>query len=101
MFGKSDRNALEPPALASDKSAREVLRVWVKPEWSQMQVALLTNHSDPAVWGIALADIARHVAKAYELSGTVPENEALSRIKQLIDAEWTAPTDMPEGKLRE
>jgi len=101
MFGRSKLNSLEPPALASDKSAREVLRMWVRPEWSRMQVALSTNHPDPAVWGIALVDIARHVAKAYELAGTVPENEALRRIKQLIDAEWTAPTDMPEGRLRE
>lgn len=101
MFKKRDRNSLDPPALASQAEAREVLRVWITPEWSKMQVALLTHAPDPATWGIVLADIARHVAKAYELAGTVPENEALSRIKKLLDAEWNAPTDMPEGKLLE
>ena len=101
MFGKTNRNSLEPPLLAGDKSAQEILRVWVAPEWAQMQVALLTHHSDPAVWGVALVDIARHVAKAYELAGSLSENDALSRIRQVFDAEWSAPTDLPEGKLRE
>jgi len=101
VFRKRSHNSLEPPSIASNAEAREILRAWVTPDWSKLQVSLLTHHSDPAVWGIALVDIARHVAKAYELSGSVSENEALARIKRLIDAEWKVPTDMPEGRLLE
>jgi hypothetical protein len=66
-----------------------------------MAVALETNHPDPSVWGIALVDIARHAAKAYALNGAISESDALVRIKQLFDAEWSSPTELPEGKLQE
>jgi hypothetical protein len=64
-----------------------------------MAVALMKDHPDPSVWGIALVDIARHAAKAYALDGGISESEALRRIKQLFDAEWSSPTEMPEGRL--
>lgn len=66
-----------------------------------MQVSLLTHNPDPHAWGIALVDIARHAAKAYALSGQFSENEALQKINQVFDAEWDAPTDFPEGRLKE
>ena len=62
-------------------------------------MSLSVHHSDPSVWGVALADIARHVAKAYALEAAIPENDVLRRIKQFIDAEWGMPTDLPEGHL--
>jgi hypothetical protein len=101
VFGNNKRHALDPPDLSSDKDAREILRVWVKPEWSKMGVALQTANPDPGVWGIALVDIARHAAKAYALNGTTSESAALLRIRELFDAEWSSPTEMPEGRLRE
>jgi Domain of unknown function (DUF5076) len=100
LFSRTMKNALTPPELAKEAGSAEVLRVWVRKDWSQMQVALTTHHEDPAVWGIALADAVRHVAKAYALSGFVSENEALDRIKLTFDAEWSAPTDSPEGRLK-
>jgi len=101
MFGSRKPNALEPPDLATERESREILRVWVRPGWSKMSVALLPDSRDPSLWGIALVDIARHVAKAYALDGVASENDALARIKQVFDAEWGAPTEMPEGRLRE
>jgi hypothetical protein len=101
VFTKRQRNALDPPALASAPEAREILRVWVTPQWQRMEVALTLGHSDPSVWGIALADIARHAAKAYALNSKMSENEALTRIKQVFDAEWSSPTELPEGRLRD
>jgi len=73
--------------------------MWVKPEWSQVQVALQTAHPDPAAWGIAIVDIARHAAKAYGLNGSFAEDAALARIKQALDAEWSSPTYVPTGHL--
>lgn len=75
--------------------------MWVKPQWSQVEVTLQTASPDPAAWGIALADIARHAAKAYALNGTMPEEVALRRIKQVFDAEWASPTYAPTGRLAE
>jgi hypothetical protein len=75
--------------------------MWVKPKWSQVEVALLTASPEPAVWGIALVDIARHAAKAYALNGNLPEEVALARIKEGFDAEWSSPTYVPTGRLSE
>jgi hypothetical protein len=75
--------------------------MWVKPEWAQVEVALQTAHPDPAAWGLALVDIARHAAKAYALNGTLQEDAALARIKQAFDAEWSSPTYVPTGRLVE
>jgi hypothetical protein len=69
--------------------------------WSHMQFALQTRHDDPTVWGILLADIARDAAKAYELNGKCSENDALRRMRQVFDAEWSSPTELPEGFLRD
>jgi len=99
VFFKAKQHALDPPEISSNSDAREILRVWVMPEWSKMQVALMTASPKPALWGIALVDIARHVAKAYALNGTCTEDAALAQIKQLFDAEWGSPTDLPEGTL--
>ena len=101
MFGSRNKYALELPEMASHPDAREVLRVWALPEWSKVQVSLVTASPDPGVWGIALVDIARHVAKAYALNGATSENAALVRIKELFEAEWSSPTEMPTCRLSE
>jgi hypothetical protein len=98
---KTSKQQLAPPPLANERDASEVLRAWILPDWSRMQVALQTQHDDPAVWGILLADVARHAAKAYELNGKYSENDALRRIRQVFDAEWSSPTELPEGFLRD
>jgi len=95
MFGKRpSTQRLEPPPLASNREAVEILRVWAAPNDAQ-QVTLRTNWSDPAVWGLLLVDIARHAALAYEREGRDP-TETLARIREGFDAEWATPTDKPE-----
>lgn len=101
MFGKKKDLSLDPPDLASQSDAAEILRLWVKPHWDQLQVSLVPHHPDPSVWGIALVDVARHVAKAYSLKHGIPEDQALQRIKAVFDAEWGSPTELPEGHLRD
>ena len=101
MFSRTPKNALETPQLAQEDGSTEILRMWVRKDWSRMQVSLFTHHHDPAAWGIAFADAIRHVAKAYALNGKISENDALVRIKQMFDAEWGAPTVWPEGRLKQ
>lgn len=94
MFGKKKpANELDPPPIASDGKALEVLRVWAKPGHPQ-QLSLQTTWSDPAAWGLLLADIAKHAAKAYATQGE-DEIATFERIREGLVAEWTSPTDEP------
>jgi hypothetical protein len=100
LFSRTPKNALATPELAKEEGSAEILRMWVRKDWSRLQVSLTIHHDNPAVWGIALADAMRHVAKAYALKGAMSENDALVKIKRVFDAEWGAPTDFPEGRLK-
>jgi hypothetical protein len=92
VFGKrTPTNTLEPPPIAADENAVEVLRVWAAPGSAQ-QYAICTTWKDPGAWGLLLVDVARHAAQAYGNEGQDPST-ALARIRELFDAEWAAPTD--------
>lgn len=94
MFEKKRRRDLEPPPIASSNSqAVEVLRVWAAPGQPQ-QLTLRTMWKDAGAWGLLLVDIARHAAKAYANEGH-NATEVLARIQQLMDAEFSHPTDQP------
>ncbi len=90
MSGKA-RNELTPPPNAKNASAVEVLRVWAEPGAAQ-QLVLQTTWKEPGAWGLLLADIARHAARAYTAEG-MSEAQALDRILRLFRAEFAAPTD--------
>ena len=94
MFGKKPIRELEPPPIANtDSQAVEVLRVWAAPGQPQ-QLTLRTTWKDAGAWGLLLADIARHAANAYANEGH-NRAEVLSKIRQLLDAEFSRPTDNP------
>lgn len=97
IFGRKQKELQKPP-ISREAGSFEILRVWGGENLPQ-QYALNTTWNDPGAWGLVLADIARHVAKAYGNSGDIPEQEALLRIKQFFDAEWCSPTDEPEKLL--
>jgi hypothetical protein len=94
MFGKKPIRELDPPPIANSNShAVEVLRVWAAPGLPQ-QLTLRTTWKDAGAWGLLLADIARHAANAYANEGQ-NRAEALGKIRQLLDAEFSRPTDNP------
>jgi hypothetical protein len=45
-----------------------------------------------------LVDIARHAAKAYAKEGQDPA-VVLARIREMFEAEWSAPTDAPSDLM--
>lgn len=94
MLGKTS-SELDKPPVAREKGAAEILRVWGGDDLPQ-QYSLRTTWGDPGAWGLLLVDIAKHAARAYSASGGMTESVALARIKELFDAEWSAPTDVPE-----
>jgi len=76
-----------PPAVDDAEQAIELARIWAV-DGSQHVTINVHLWKDPAAWGMMLVDFARHVADAYSESG-MTEEEALSRIKAGLDAEWT------------
>ena len=55
--------------------------------------------SDPAAWGIFLADMLRHISLAYEQAYAVPREDVLKTILHMFKAEIEAPTDLPRGAI--
>jgi hypothetical protein len=83
-----------PDAAKQDAKARELIRVWAA--CGKQHIVLATKTwDDPAVWGIVLVDLARHLAKAHSQRGVRDAEQILDRIRQGFDAEWTSPTDRP------
>jgi hypothetical protein len=81
------------PIASSNSQAVEVLRVWAVPGQPQ-QLTLRTTWKDAGAWGLLLADVARHAAKAYADEGHNAA-EVLARIQNLMNAEFSRPTDEP------
>jgi hypothetical protein len=76
----------------------EVLRVWAQQD-GQLVVALTPSWDEPEAWGLVLADIARHVARAYHRSKGTAQHQTLEAILEMFAAEMANPTDKPEGGL--
>lgn len=94
MFEKKPKRELEVPPIANSNSqAVHVLRVWAAPCQPQ-QVTLRTTWKDAGAWGLLLADIARHAANAYANEGQ-DKADVFGRIRKLLDAEFSRPTDNP------
>jgi hypothetical protein len=87
-----------PPAAYTDKNARELVRVWAA--HGEQHVSIATDlWDDPAAWGILLADLAIHVANAYQTNCGKDPAEILKRIRESLNAEWDHPTGQPTGGL--
>jgi len=98
----NSKRQLNPPPVAKKKNSQEILRVWSGTNLP-MEVVIETLWADPGNWGIALVDIARHLAKSYVARGLkttsgdiLSEADVLARIRELFDAEWSSPTDTPK-----
>jgi hypothetical protein len=89
-----------PAAALVDDRARELVRVWAASGAQHVSLAS-QSWADPAAWGIMLVDLARHLARAYEQSGTHSSAEALSRIRGAFDAEWVEATSKVTGRLKD
>ena len=87
------RGALPTPPNAGAPDSVEILRVWAQLGVAQ-QVTLNVTWKDEAAWGLLLADVARHAAKAYAASG-YDEQQVLARIRKVFDLEMAHPTDLP------
>jgi hypothetical protein len=86
-----------PEAAARDINSFEILRLWVAA--GDQHVNLRSGvWEDPFIWGMMLADLARHIVNALEQDiGNAP-SDTLQRIRAGFDAELDSPTDRPSAK---
>jgi hypothetical protein len=87
-----------PPRALVAEDRFELVRVWIANRAPHVSVATGV-WKDPAAWGILLADLARHVARAYEETKQMNQKEVLDRITTGLVAELTAATDKPTGRV--
>jgi len=71
--------------------ATEVLRAFVID--GGLSIAFQRAFEEPDMWGLLLVDIARHAARAYARESDYSEEDALSRIVEMFEAEIARPTD--------
>jgi|ERR1700712_580824 hypothetical protein len=81
-----------PPDVIGREDATEVLRAFVLD--GGLSIAFMRAFEEPDMWGLLLVDIARHAARAYAREANYSEDEALSRIVEMFEAEIARPTDM-------
>lgn len=81
-----------PPEIVDAKQADEVLRAWIV---DSRLVAVLDAQAfeDPGVWGMLLADIARHVGQAYEQLEGADAEQVSQAIARSFAEEIANPTD--------
>jgi len=96
-FKSKSNELIIPESTKTDLKAQEILRAWVAN--GNLHVSLsVETWNDPTAWGIVLADLAKHVAKAYQLHKQLDEAETLKRIKAVMDAELPS-SAQPSGQL--
>ena len=89
-----------PPDVIGREEATEVLRAFVVD--GGLSIAFQRAFEEPDMWGLLLVDLARHAARAYARESEYTEEDALSRILEMFQAEIERPTDTgtttPRGK---
>ena len=82
---------LAPPPMAQTLGGKEILRAVIV--GGGLQVSLVRGFEDVDVWGILLADLARHASRIFARETPVSEEEALSRIVEMFRKEMAKPSD--------
>jgi hypothetical protein len=81
-----------PPDVIGRDDATEVLRAFVLD--GGLSIAFMRAFEEPDMWGLLLVDIARHASRAYAKESAYTEQEALTRIIDMFEAEIERPTDL-------
>ena len=95
----SNANQLEIPGAAKmDGSSFEIVRVWIANNGQQVSL-MVGVWNDPAAWGMMLADLARHIARAYAQDADIDARQALDRIRSAFDIELESQGDETSGEI--
>jgi hypothetical protein len=91
---RPERKKFEPlaaPPSAIEHGGYEVLRAVIVE--GGLHVTLVRGFDDPAVWGLLLADIARHASRVFASEDGRDESETITAIRSMFDAEMDNETD--------
>src|SRR5712691_6939615 len=96
-MSESDQLVVPSPAK-DDPNSVELARIWVANKGQHVSLRMGV-WSDPAAWGILLADLARHVANAYHEDAGLDRRDTLRRIEKMFKKELASPTDKASGGI--
>jgi hypothetical protein len=101
QYAMSQSDALRiPDAAKKDAKSMELLRVWVADH--DQHVSLRVGvWEDPFAWGVVLADLANHIANAFQQHSKLDRAAVLARIEEGFDAEMAGPTEDSIGEVVE
>ena len=91
------RECIIPKEALDDPKSRELIRAWVANEALHVSLFIPDEWEDPGHWGVALADVTRHLAGAYHSSQGLDPKLTIQRIQQALAAELADPTDTLTG----
>ena len=87
------KDELDPPQPAIENAMSfEIARVWVANNAQHVRLRM-DVWPDPAAWGIVLADLARHVALAYQQREDHDADNVLERVLAGFQIELESPTE--------
>jgi hypothetical protein len=96
-MAQADQLRIPEPARTDAKSF-ELLRVWVAHQ--DQHISMRTGvWDDPAAWGVMLADLARHIANAFEKFEDRDPLEVLEAIKAGFEGEMQSPARPIQGEI--
>ena len=84
--------ALDVPPTALEQGGFEVLRAAIAD--GNLHVSLRRAFDDPEVWGVLLADVARHIGRIYARETSVREDQVVEKVRAMFEAEMDRPTDI-------
>jgi Domain of unknown function (DUF5076) len=90
-----------PPDAAGAKQAIEVFRGWIIDGGLQCSLFPTVWQKTPEVWGMLLADAARHAANAIAEKTGADSAAVFSTIKAALEDELHDPSDEHEGRFTE
>ncbi|HEV2274843.1 MAG TPA: DUF5076 domain-containing protein [Acidobacteriaceae bacterium] len=96
-MAQSDQLRVPEPAKTDPKSF-ELLRVWVAHQDQHISLRVGV-WEDPAAWGVMLADLARHIANAFEKMENRDPLKVLEQIRSGFEAEIEMPADPVHGEI--
>jgi hypothetical protein len=84
-------DALHVPPAVLEQGGVEVLRAVIVD--GALHVSLRRAFDEPEVWGVLIADVARHVGRLYAKETAMTEDEVKDRLLAMFQAEMDNPTD--------
>jgi hypothetical protein len=91
---KTSFEALSLPPAAQEQGGFEVLRAVIVE--GSLHVSLRRAFDEPEVWGVLLADVARHIGRIYARETSMREEQVVAKVSAMFEAEMDRPTDIGE-----